>query len=145
MKDVWTVMLDKTERQVKQAQKVLITINGRKHEADETLVRLEKLVQEYLENMALAQKETSRLSVTQNYQQFIAEIQQAQKSVERDLMMIEVDLQVARLSVRDAEQAHMKSKKLLERQEARSLNLAMQREAKELDLHSSMRFNLQNR
>ena len=95
--------------------------------------------------MALAQKETSRLSVTQNYQQFIAEIQQAQKSVERDLMMIEVDLQVARLSVRDAEQAHMKSKKLLERQEARSLNLAMQREAKELDLHSSMRFNLQNR
>jgi flagellar export protein FliJ len=145
MKDVWTVMLDKTERQVKQAQKVLITMNGRKHEADETLVRLEKLVQEYLENMALAQKETSRLSVTQNYQQFIAEIQQAQKSVERDLMMIEVDLQVARLSVRDAEQAHMKSKKLLERQEARSLNLAMQREAKELDLHSSMRFNLQNR
>ena len=130
MKDVWTVMLDKTERQVKQAQKVLITMNGRKHEADETLVRLEKLVQEYLENMALAQKETSRLSVTQNYQQFIAEIQQAQKSVERDLMMIEVDLQVARLSVRDAEQAHMKSKKLLERQEARSLNLAMQREAK---------------
>ena len=110
MKDVWTVMLDKTERQVKQAQKVLITMNGRKHEADETLVRLEKLVQEYLENMALAQKETSRLSVTQNYQQFIAEIQQAQKSVERDLMMIEVDLQVARLSVRDAEQAHMKSK-----------------------------------
>jgi len=145
MKDVWTVMLDKTERQVKQAHKVLITMNGRKHEADETLVRLEKLVQEYLENMALAQKETSRLSVTQNYQQFIAEIQQAQKSVERDLMMIEVDLQVARLSVRDAEQAHMKSKKLLERQEARSLNLAMQREAKELDLHSSMRFNLQNR
>ena len=145
MKDVWTVMLDKTERQVKQAQKVLITMNGKKHEADETLVRLEKLVQEYLENMALAQKETSRLSVTQNYQQFIAEIQQAQKSVERDLMMIEVDLQVARLSVRDAEQAHMKSKKLLERQEARSLNLAMQREAKELDLHSSMRFNLQNR
>ena len=145
MKDVWTVMLDKTERQVKQAQKVLITMNGRKHEADETLVRLEKLVQEYLENMALAQKETSRLSVTHNYQQFIAEIQQAQKSVERDLMMIEVDLQVARLSVRDAEQAHMKSKKLLERQEARSLNLAMQREAKELDLHSSMRFNLQNR
>jgi flagellar export protein FliJ len=145
MKDVWTVMLDKTERQVKQAQKVLITMNGRKHEADETLVRLEKLVQEYLENMALAQKETSRLSVTQNYQQFIAEIQQAQKSVERDLMMIEVDLQVARLSVRDAEQAHMKSKKLLERQEARSLNLAMQREAKELDLHSSMRFHLQNR
>ena len=145
MKDVWTVMLDKTERQVKQAQKVLITMNGRKHEADETLVRLEKLVQEYLENMALAQKETSRLSVTQNYQQFIAEIQQAQKSVERYLMMIEVDLQVARLSVRDAEQAHMKSKKLLERQEARSLNLAMQREAKELDLHSSMRFNLQNR
>ena len=145
MKDVWTVMLDKTERQVKQAQKVLITMNGRKHEADETLVRLEKLVQEYLENMALAQKETSRLSVTQNYQQFIAEIQQAQKSVERDLMMIEVDLQVARLSVRDAEQAHMKSKKLLERQEARSLNLAMQREAKELDLHSSMRLNLQNR
>ena len=145
MKDVWTVMLDKTERQVKQAQKVLITMNWRKHEADETLVRLEKLVQEYLENMALAQKETSRLSVTQNYQQFIAEIQQAQKSVERDLMMIEVDLQVARLSVRDAEQAHMKSKKLLERQEARSLNLAMQREAKELDLHSSMRFNLQNR
>jgi len=124
---------------------VLITMNGKKHEADETLVRLEKLVQEYLENMALAQKETSRLSVTQNYQQFIAEIQQAQKSVERDLMMIEVDLQVARLSVRDAEQAHMKSKKLLERQEARSLNLAMQREAKELDLHSSMRFNLQNR
>lgn len=145
MKDVWTVMLDKTERQVKQAQKVLITMNGRKQEADETLLRLEKLVQEYLENMALAQKETSRLSVTQNYQQFIAEIQQAQKSVERDLMMIEVDLQVARLSVRDAEQAHMKSKKLLERQEARSLNLAMQREAKELDLHSSMRFNLQNR
>ena len=145
MRHVWTVMLDKTERQVKEAQKMLIAMNAKKQEAEASLVRLDALVQDYLEDMARAQEKTSRLAVTQNYQEFIAEIQQAQKSVERDIPMIDVDLQLARLSLRNAEQVHMKSKKLLERQQNRSMIAAAQREAKEQDLNATVRFNLQNR
>ena len=110
-----------------------------------SLARLDALVQDYLKDMARAQEASSRLAVTQYYQEFIAEIQQAQKGVERDMLMIDVDLQVARLSVRDAEQAHMKSKKLLERQQIRSLNVAAQRDSREQDLNATLRFNMQHR
>jgi hypothetical protein len=145
MKDVWTVMFDKTECHVKQAQKMLIAMNARKQAAELSLARLDALVQDYLKDMARAQEASSRLAVTQYYQEFIAEIQQAQKGVERDMLMIDVDLQVARLSVRDAEQAHMKSKKLLERQQIRSLNVAAQRDSREQDLNATLRFNMQHR
>ncbi|MEJ6684989.1 MAG: hypothetical protein QNL96_13575 [SAR86 cluster bacterium] len=145
MKDVWTVMFDKTERHVKQAQKMLIAMNARKQAAELSLARLDALVQDYLKDMARAQEASSRLAVTQYYQEFIAEIQQAQKGVERDMLMIDVDLQVARLSVRDAEQAHMKSKKLLERQQIRSFNVAAQRDSREQDLNATLRFNMQHR
>jgi len=145
MEDVWTVMFDKTERHVKQAQKVLIAMNARKQAAELSLARLDALAQDYLQEMARAQEASSRLAVTQYYQVFIAEIQQAQKGVERDMLMIDVDLQVARLSVRDAEQAHMKSKKLLERQQIRNLNVAAQRDSREQDLNATLRFNMQHR
>ncbi|MDP4599389.1 MAG: hypothetical protein NWR61_09175 [Pseudomonadales bacterium] len=145
MKDVWTVMFDKTERHVQQAQKMLIDMNARKQAAEASLLRLNGLIQEYLQDMARAQEESSRLAVTQYYQQFIGEIQQAQQGVERDMLMIDVDLQVARLSLRDAERAHMKSKKLLERQQVRSLQAAEQRDARELDVNATARFNLQYR
>jgi flagellar export protein FliJ len=145
MKDVWTVMFDKTERHVKQAQKMLIAMNARKQTAESSLSRLDGLVKDYLKDMARAQEESSRLAVTQSYQEFIGEIQHAQKGVERDMLMIDVDLQVARLSLREAEQAHMKSKKLMERQQIRSLNATTQREAKEQDINATLRFNMQYR
>jgi flagellar biosynthesis chaperone FliJ len=143
MKDVWTVMFDKTERHAKQAQKMLIAMNARKQAAESSLSRLDALVKDYLKDMARAQEGSSRLAVTQYYQEFIGEIQYAQKGVERDMLMIDVDLQVARLSLREAEQAHMKSKKLMERQQIRSLNATTQREAKEQDLNATLRFNMQ--
>jgi len=144
MRNVWVVMLDKTEQQVKCAQRSLVLVNQKKRLISTNMTRLDDLVAEYIKGLGRALAVADRLVVTQYYNNFITEIQQARKGLERDMAMIDVDFETARASLREAEQAHMKSKKLVERQALRHLVATTKLEAREQDIASALHFNFRN-
>ncbi|EAS47841.1 hypothetical protein GB2207_08531 [marine gamma proteobacterium HTCC2207] len=145
MKTVWTALLAKAERTLRDALLRLAEINRRR---ENSLIQEEKvsaLLLDYNQQLQALQQRDHSATEVNNYRHFIVQLQELKTRAKQEQNRIDIELQLARQILVSAERERMKVDQLATRAEEKEQRESHSRETRSLDAQAIQQHNFRAR
>ncbi len=145
MTQTWRILSEKRAQEVTKAQIIVASYVAKKRTIEEQIEKLDELISEYSKELFSTRKDgLADIGGSNLRRQFIAEVQQARDSLNRESSMLEIDLREARDVLQTRRLEEMKARKMLERDQERTDRENNLQERREFEATALNQFNLKN-
>ena len=145
MTQTWRILSEKRAQEVTKAQIIVASYVSKKRTIEEQIEKLDELISEYSKELFSTRKDgLADIGGSNLRRQFIAEVQQARDSLNRENSMLEIDLREARNVLQTRRLEEMKARKMLERDQERTDRENNLQERREFEATALNQFNLKN-
>ncbi len=145
MTQTWRILSEKRAQEVTKAQIIVASYVAKKRTIEEQIEKLDELISEYSKELFSTRKDgLADIGGSNLRRQFIAEVQQARDSLNRESSMLEIDLREARDVLQTRLLEEMKARKMLERDQERTDRENNLQERREFEATALNQFNLKN-
>lgn len=141
-RECWSVLLNKAERRVKQAQADLAHQQQTQQSLQQSLTRVEQLYGDYRTQAQASDSASQGMQDALNHRQFLSQLDQLRLRLSDELTKSARSLQLLRQAVIEAERERMKMQSLLDEDLQRQRQRASAREQKSLDELGVRQYNL---
>ena len=145
MKSVWSVLLSKSEREVKIARQKLADVQHKKRAAEERRGKLDQLLIEYTDQLKAVQLRSHNTAEVGNFQQFISQLQSMRVKSKHELEILKSNFDAARKQMLQLEHERLKIEMLEQREREKFEIEALARETRELESSALQQFNFKER
>ena len=145
MKSVWSVLLSKSEREVKIARQKLADVQNKKRAAEERRGKLDQLLIEYTDQLKAVQIRSHNTAEVGNFQQFISQLQSMRVKSKHELEILKSNFDAARKQMLQLEHERLKIEMLEQREREKFEIEALAQEARELESSALQQFNFKER
>jgi len=145
MKSVWSVLLSKSEREVKVARQKLADVQHKKTAAEERRDKLDHMLIEYTDQLKAVQLRSHNTAEVGNFQQFISQLQSMRVKSKHEMEILEANLDVARKQMLQLEHERLKIGMLEQREREKCEFEALARETREIESNALQQFNFKER
>ena len=145
MKSVWTVLLSKSEREVKVARQKLADVRHKKTEAEERRDKLDHLLIEYTDQLKAVQLRSHNTAEVGNFQQFISQLQSMRVKSKHEMEILTTNFEAARKQMLSLEHERLKIEMLEQREREKFEFEALARETREIESNALQQFNFKER
>ena len=116
MKSVWSVLLSKSEREVKIARQKLADVQQTKTAAEERRDKLDHLLIEYTDQLKAVQLRSHNTAEVGNFQQFISQLQSMRVKSKHEMEILKTNFEAARKHMLRLEHERLKIEMLEQRE-----------------------------
>ena len=145
MKSVWSVLLSKSEREVKIARQQLADVQQTKTAAEERRDKLDHLLIEYTEQLKAVQLRSHNTAEVGNFQQFISQLQSMRVKSKHEMEILKTNFEAARKHMLRLEHERLKIEMLEQREREKFEIEALARETREIESSALQQFNFKER
>ena len=145
MKSVWSVLLSKSEREVKIARQQLADVQQTKTAAEERRDKLDHLLIEYTEQLKAVQLRSHNTAEVGNFQQFISQLQSMRVKSKHEMEILKTNFEAARKHMLRLEHERLKIEMLEQREKEKFEIEALARETREIESSALQHFNFKER
>ena len=145
MKSVWSVLLSKSEREVKIARQKLADVQHKKRAAEERRGKLDQLLIEYTDQLKAVQLRSHNTAEVGNFQQFISQLQSMRVKSKHELEILKSNFDAARKQMLQLEHERLKIEMLEQREREKFEIEALAQETRELERSALQQFNFKGR
>jgi flagellar export protein FliJ len=145
MKSVWSVLLSKSEREVKIARQKLADVQNKKRAAEERRGKLDQLLIEYTDQLKAVQLRSHNTAEVGNFQQFISQLQSMRVKSKHELEILKSNFDAARKQMLQLEHERLKIEMLEQREREKFEIEALAQETRELESSALQQFNFKER
>ena len=145
MKSVWSVLLSKSEREVKIARQKLADVQHKKRAAEERRGKLDQLLIEYTDQLKAVQIRSHNTAEVGNFQQFISQLQSMRVKSKHELEILKSNFDAARKQMLQLEHERLKIEMLEQREREKFEIEALAQETRELESSALQQFNFKER
>lgn len=145
MKTVWTALLAKAERTLRDARLRLAEINRRRENSLLQEEKVSALLLDYNQQLQVVQQRDHNATEVNNYRHFIVQLQELKIRAKQEQNRIDIELQLARQILVSAERERMKVDQLATRAEEKERRESHSREARSLDAQAIQQHNFRAR
>ena len=145
MKSVWSVLLSKSEREVKIARQKLADVQNKKRAAEERRGKLDQLLIEYTDQLKAVQLRSHNTAEVGNFQQFISQLQSMRVKSKHELEILKSNFDAARKQMLQIEHERLKIEMLEQREREKFEIEALAQETRELESSALQQFNFKER
>ena len=145
MKSVWSVLLSKSEREVKIARQKLADVQNKKRAAEERRAKLDQLLIEYTDQLKAVQLRSHNTAEVGNFQQFISQLQSMRVKSKHELEILKSNFDAARKQMLQLEHERLKIEMLEQREKQKFEIEALAQETRELESSALQQFNFKER
>ena len=145
MKSVWSVLLSKSEREVKIARQKLADVQNKKRAAEERRGKLDQLLIEYTDQLKAVQLRSHNTAEVGNFQQFISQLQSMRVKSKHELEILKSNFDAARKQMLQLEHERLKIEMLEHREREKFEIEALAQETRELESSALQQFNFKER
>ena len=145
MKSVWSVLLSKSEREVKIARQKLADVRQKKTEAEERRDKLDHLLIEYTDQLKAVQLRSHNTAEVGNFQQFISQLQSMRVKSKHEMEILTTNFEAARKHMLRLEHERLKIEMLEQREREKFEIEALARETREIESSALQQFNFKER
>ena len=145
MKSVWSVLLSKSEREVKIARQKLADVRQKKTEAEERRDKLDHLLIEYTDQLKAVQLRSHNTAEVGNFQQFISQLQSMRVKSKHEMEILTTNFEAARKHMLRLEHERLKIEMLEQREIEKFEFEALARETREIESNALQQFNFKER
>lgn len=145
MKSVWSVLLSKSEREVKIARQKLAHVQNKKRAAEERRGKLDQLLIEYTDQLKAVQLRSHNTAEVGNFQQFISQLQSMRVKSKHELEILKSNFDAARKQMLQLEHERLKIEMLEQREREKFEIEALAQETRELESSALQQFNFKER
>ena len=145
MKSVWSVLLSKSEREVKVARQKLADVQHKKAAAEERRDKLDQMLIEYTDQLKAVQLRSQNTAEVGNFQQFISQLQSMRVKSKHEMEILEANFDVARKQMLQLEHERLKIEMLEQREREKLEFEALARETREIESNALQQFNIKER
>ena len=142
MKTVWTALLAKAERTLRDARLSLGEINRRRENSLLQEEKVDVLLLDYNEQLQAVQQRDHSATEVNNYRHFIVQLQELKNRAKQEQQRIDIECQLARQILISAERERMKVDHLATRAEEKEQRESESRETRSLDAQAIQQHNL---
>ena len=145
MKSVWSVLLSKSEREVKIARQKLADVQNKERAAEERRGKLDQLLIEYTDQLKAVQLRSHNTAEVGNFQQFISQLQSMRVKSKHELEILKSNFDAARKQMLQLEHERLKIEMLEQREREKFEIEALAQETRELESSALQQFNFKER
>ena len=145
MKSVWSVLLSKSEREVKIARQKLADVQQTKTAAEERRDKLDHLLIEYTEQLKAVQLRSHNTAEVGNFQQFISQLQSMRVKSKHEMEILKTNFEAARKHMLRLEHERLKIEMLEQREREKFEIEVLARETREIESSALQQFNFKER
>ena len=145
MKSVWSVLLSKSEREVKIARQKLADVQNKKRAAEERRGKLDQLLIEYTDQLKAVQLRSHNTAEVGNFQQFISQLQSMRVKSKHELEILKSNFDAERKQMLQLEHERLKIEMLEQREREKFEIEALAQETRELESSALQQFNFKER
>lgn len=145
MKTVWTALLAKAERTLRDARLRLAEINRRRENSLLQEKKVSALLLDYNQQLHAVQQRDHNATEVNNYRHFIVQLQELKNRAKQEQNRIDIELQLARQILVSAERERMKVDHLATRAEEKEQRESHSRETRSLDAQAIQQHNFRAR
>ncbi len=145
MKTVWTALLAKAERTLRDARLRLAEINRRRENSLLQEEKVSALLLDYNQQLQVVQQRDHNATEVNNYRHFIVQLQELKIRAKQEQNRIDIELQLARQILVSAERERMKVDQLATRAEEKERRESHSRETRSLDAQAIQQHNFRAR
>ena len=145
MKSVWSVLLSKSEREVKIARQKLADVQQTKTAAEERRDKLDHLLIEYTDQLKAVQLRSHNTAEVGNFQQFISQLQSMRVKSKHEMEILKTNFEAARKHMLRLEHERLKIEMLEQREREKFEIEALARETREIESSALQQFNFKER
>lgn len=145
MKTVWTALLAKAERTLRDARLRLAEINRRRENSLLQEEKVSALLLDYNQQLQAVQQRDHNATEVNNYRHFIVQLQELKIRAKQEQNRIDIELQLARQILVSAERERMKVDQLATRAEEKERHESHSRETRSLDAQAIQQHNFRAR
>ena len=145
MKSVWSVLLSKSEREVKIARQKLADVQQTKTAAEERRDKLDHLLIEYTDQLKAVQLRSHNTAEVGNFQQFISQLQSMRVKSKHEMEILKTNFEAARKHMLRLEHERLKIEMLEQREREKFEMEALARETREIESSALQQFNFKER
>ncbi|MDB0047083.1 flagellar FliJ family protein [Porticoccaceae bacterium] len=145
MKTVWTALLAKAERTLRDARLRLAEINRRRENSLLQEEKVSALLLDYNQQLQAVQQRDHNATEVNNYRHFIVQLQELKIRAKQEQNRIDIELQLARQILVSAERERMKVDQLATRAEEKERRESHSRETRSLDAQAIQQHNFRAR
>lgn len=142
-RECWSVLLNKAQRQVQDAQASLASVHKTHQSLEQSLARVEQLYGDYRTQGHGQVSASQGMQDTLNQRQFLAQLGELRQRLSQELQKSAMARQRQRQALMEAERERMKMQSLVDEDLQRQQRAAQVREQKSLDELGLRQFNLQ--
>ena len=145
MKTVWTALLAKAERTLRDARLRLAEINRRRENSLLQEEKVSALLLDYNQQLQVVQQRDHNATEVNNYRHFIVQLQELKIRAKQEQNRIDIELQLARQVLVSAERERMKVDHLATRAKEQEQRESYSRETRSLDAQAIQQHNFRAR
>jgi len=145
VKTVWTALLAKAERTLRDARLRLAEINRRRENSLLQEEKVSALLLDYNQQLQAVQQRDHNATEVNNYRHFIVQLQELKIRAKQEQNRIDIELQLARQILVSAERERMKVDQLATRAEEKERRESHSRETRSLDAQAIQQHNFRAR
>ena len=143
-KPIWKILCSKSESEVTKAKSIFEKIKVRRVEAASRSLKLQNMTHEYTQKLNDVLKKSHTKHEASNYRQFMVQLQKLLVFADSDLKQIELELDVARKNLVNAENKNIKSQKLLARYSSKISAHKAKSDSKETESLNIIQYNIKS-
>jgi flagellar export protein FliJ len=145
MRSVWSVLLSKSEKEVKIARQKLADVQQTKTAAEERRDKLDQLLIEYTDQLKAVQLRSHNTAEVGNFQQFISQLQSMRVKSKHEMEILKTNFEAARKHMLRLEHERLKIEMLEQREREKFEMEALARETREIESSALQQFNFKER
>ena len=145
MKSVWSVLLSKSEREVRVARQKLADVQHKKAAAEERRDKLDQMLIEYTDQLKAVQLRSHNTAEVGNFQQFISQLQSMRVKSKHELEILKSNFDAARKQMLQLEHERLKIEMLEQREREKFEIEALAQETREIESSALQQFNFKER
>jgi len=145
MKTVWSALVAKAERAVREAQLRLADVNRQRENALMQGEKVDALLGDYNQQLHAVQQRDHNSTEVNNYRHFIVQLQEIKNRAKYEMQRLEMECQAARNRLIDAERERMKVDHLATRARDKHAQEAVFLEARTRDAQAIQQHNFRAR
>lgn len=145
MRSVWSVLLSKSEKDVKIARQKLADVQQTKIAAEERRDKLDQLLIEYTDQLKAVQLRSHNTAEVGNFQQFISQLQSMRVKSKHEMEILKTNFEAARKHMLRLEHERLKIEMLEQREREKFEMEALARETREIESSALQQFNFKER
>ena len=145
MRTVWSALLAKAERTLRDARLKLAEVNRRRENSLLQEEKISALLLDYIQQVHVVQQRDHNATEVNNYRHFIVQLQELKNRAKYEQQRIDIECQLARQVLVSAERERMKVSHLADRAVEKHQADSLSRETRSIDAQAIQQHNFRAR